>query len=144
MIEKKKKTLESISRARNGDQTWKIKAERIIGKTTFLCTMLFAIWIHGEQVFAAEENGTRDTCLRCGVSQEAYLVTRCPRQIRHGRLLLRLCFSIPSYIRCIVLLRVIRQEMLVLFYPSISIHFPLAWMKKKLPPHPLLRWILFN
>lgn len=107
MTEKKKKTLESISRARNGDQTWKIKAERIIGKTTFLCTMLFAIWIHGEQVFAAEENGTRDTCLRCGVSQEAYLVTRCPRQIRHGRLLLRLCFSIPSYIRCIVLLRVI-------------------------------------
>lgn len=60
--------------------------------------MLFAIWIHGEQVFAAEENGTRDTCLRCGVSQEAYLVTRCPRQIRHGRL----CFSIPGYIRYIV------------------------------------------
>lgn len=130
MTEKKKKTLESISRTRNGDQTWKIKAERIIGKTTFLCTMLFAIWIHGEQVFAAEENGTRDTCLRCGVSQEAYLVTRCPRQIRHGRLLLRLCFSIPSYIRCIVLLRVTRQEMLVRFYPSISIHFPLAWMRK--------------
>lgn len=43
------------------------------------------------------------------------------------------CFGCVSRflgISAIVLLRVIHQEMLVRFYRSISIHFPLAWMKK--------------
>ena len=43
-------------------------------------------------LFASGENMgyVGDTCLRCGVSQEAYLVTACPRQICHGPLLFAL------------------------------------------------------
>lgn len=64
--------------------------------------------LHARQLlFARGENRTWDTCLLCSMSQEAYLVTVCPRQIRHGPLLLG-CVSLDPSTSAIVPVRAVQ------------------------------------